>query len=129
MPSMRIYYSGTTYPTNYIDCWCDRWDEGDYDVVLETFLPSGDRNILFSHVVPGAISDLMGKSPLGLHYWIDTTYSTSANTLIIEPLHPYGLSSIRETRKIGVKNVSDTFLNNNLFKIKIEGIRLGKFGF
>jgi len=125
----RCYYSGNLYPTKYIDLPITRWDEGNYDCVIETFLDSGNRNTLFAHVTPGAVSDLMEGSPLGLHYFIDTTFSKSANTLIFEPMSDYALSSIRETRMVAVKNISDTFLTNKLFTIKMEAIRLGKFGF
>lgn len=126
--NMTIYYSGTVYPTYSIDCWCTRWDEGDYDVILETFMTSSGRNALFAHVRPGAYIDLMEGNPLGMHYFRDTTYSKSANTLIIEPMSGYNLSGIRQSRTIAVKSISDTFLTWDKFQIKVEGIRTGKHG-
>ena len=126
--SMKIYYSGNQYPDYYFEAWCTRWDEGNYDVVIETFLESSNRNTLFAHVTPGSIRDLMENNPIGLHYFIDTTYK-SGNTLIFEPIHNYGLSSLRESRMIGIKSVQDTFLTPDKFHVKIEGVRLGKFGF
>ena len=120
-PSLRIYYSCNSYPTNYVECWCSRWDEGNWDVTIETFLGSSNRNNIFANVTPGAVRELYNI--LGTPNYIDTTYS-SGNTLILEPQHGYGLSSLREKRTIGVKNISDTFLNPNYFGCKIEGMRL-----
>jgi len=120
-PSMRIYYSCNNYPSNYIDCWCTRWDESNWDVTIETILHTGARNVLFRNLKPGSVRELMNI--LGTPYFIDTTYE-SGNTLIIEPISGYGLSGLRQRRTIGIKSISDTFLNNNLFNVKIEGKRL-----
>jgi len=119
--SLRIYYSGNQYPTHYIDCWGTRWDEDNWNVTIETFMGSGARNTLFSHVIPGAVRELY--KVLGQPYYIDTTYN-SGNTLILEPQHGYGLSGLRCKRTVAVKNISDTFLTRNKFGIKIECIRL-----
>ena len=119
--AMRVYYSCNTYPTNYIDCWCSRWDEGNWNVTIETFMRSGARNELFTYVVPGAVRELYNI--LGTPKFIDGTYE-SGNTLICSPIHGYGLSSLREERMIAVKSISDTFLNRDKFSIKIEGNRI-----
>jgi len=119
--TLRIYYSCNSYPDFYIDCWCTRWDESNWDVIVETFLSSGARNMLFKNVAPGAIRELYNI--LGRPKYIDTTYS-SGNTLILSPLSNYPLSSLVKERKIAVKNISDTFLTPNKFSIKIEGKRL-----
>lgn len=116
----RIYYSGNQYPTYYIDVPITRWDEGNWDLTIEIFLDSGNRNTLFTHLVPGAVGELYNI--LGTPYYKDITY-TSSNTLIIHPLTGYGLSSLREGRMIAVKNISDTFINPEYFGIKIEGFR------
>lgn len=118
MGSIRVYYSANLYSAN---CWCTRWDESDWDVTVETFLTSGQRNDLFSHVTPGAVTELY--SILGLPHFIDSTYS-SGNTLMIEPIDGYGISSLRNSRVIAVKNISDSFLTPNLFTCKIEGKRI-----
>jgi len=117
----RIYYSCNNYPNSYIDAPIKRWDEGNWNLTVETFLPSGARDSIFANVTPGAVSELYNI--LGTPKYIDTTYS-SGNTLILEPQGGYGLSSLREKRMIGVKNISDTFINREYFNVKIEGIRL-----
>lgn len=104
-----------------IKCWNTRWDEGNWDLTVETFLDVGDRNFLFRNVVPGAYRELYNI--LGTPKYIDTTYSSS-NTLILEPISGYGISSLREKRTIAVKNIADTFIVRDKFGVKIEGIRL-----
>jgi len=115
---LKIYFSGVAYPNHYIECWCKRWDENDYDIIIETFLSSGARDALFSNVVPGSLREY--SNSLGWVINLDGTFSRSSNTLIFEPQHGYGISSLR-SRKIGiVKNISDTFINSNKFDVKIE---------
>jgi len=104
-----------------IRCWGTRWTEGNWDVVCETFVDTCDRNYLFDNVTPGAQRELYNI--LGTPYYKDTTF-TSSNTLIYEPIHGYGLSSLREKHSIVVKSISDTFINKDVFGIKIEGNRL-----
>jgi hypothetical protein len=117
MSAVRIYYSCNQYPTYYIDCWCSRWDESNYDVIFETFLESGNRNTLFNNVVPGAVRELYNI--LGTPYFIDTTYA-SGNTIIISPRDGYGVSGVREERIVAVKNISDHFINTKNFSVKME---------
>ncbi|MBE3094411.1 MAG: hypothetical protein IMZ52_05220 [Actinobacteria bacterium] len=107
--------------TNYIQCWCTRFDEDGYNVVIETFLGSANRNLLFSHVVPGAVSEQYNV--LGKPHFIDSTYSQS-NTLWLECISGYGLSSVRTSREISCKSISDSFITPNYFNVKIEGVRL-----
>lgn len=116
--TLRIYYSCNNYPINYIDCWCTRWDENNYDITIETFLTSGARNALYSNLRPGAVRE--AYKILGEPTFIDTTYS-SGNTLILSPLSGYNLSGLRETRTIAVKSISDSFITNTRFGVKIEG--------
>lgn len=118
---LRIYYSCNAYPMRYVDCFCTRWDEGNWDVTIETFLESANRDALFANVTPGAVRELYNV--LGTPKYIDTTYE-SGNTLIYEPTHGFGLSSLRQKRTIAVKNISDSFIHRNYFNVKIEGIRL-----
>lgn len=119
--SARIYYSGATYPSNYVDVPISRWDEGNWNVVIEFFLGSGNRNTLFKHAIPGAVAEMY--TILGEPTYYDTTFSSS-NTWIIEPISGYGLSSLRQTRTIAIKSLSDSFLNHELFTCKVEGYRL-----
>ena len=119
--SLKIYYSCNRYPIHYLQCWCTRWTEDNWGVTIETFLTSSSRNTLFKYVVPGAYRER--NKILGIPTYIDTTY-TSSNTLRIEPTSGFGLSSLRQSRTIVVKNISDTFLTPKLFHVKIEGVRL-----
>lgn len=121
MSNLRIYYSGNSYPQNYISCDCSRWQEDNWSIILETVLPSGDRNTIFSNVTPNAYRELY--SILGQPHFIDSTY-TSSNTLIFEPQSGYGLSSLREKRIVAVRNVSDSFLVPDRFSVKLECIRI-----
>jgi len=119
-PALRIYMPSQN-ADNFIQCWCTRWDESNYSISLETFLGSANRNLLFAHVVPGAVRELYNI--LGQPKFIDTTYSKS-NTLWLEPLSGYGLSGVREGREVVCKNISDTFLNCNYFSVKLDLIRI-----
>ncbi len=109
------------YVDRDLQCWCGRWDEGNWDVQVETILNASDRNFLFQNVTPGAVRELYNI--LGTPKYIDTTYSSS-NTLILEPISGYGLSSLRQRRIIGVKSIGDTFFNKEIFSVKIDGMRL-----
>jgi len=104
-----------------ITCWCKRWDEGNWDVTIETFLEPADRNYIMNNVTPGAYRELYNI--LGTPRYIDTTYS-SGNTLILEPRSGFGINDLRQTRTIAVKNISDTFENWETFGLKIEGVRI-----
>ena len=112
---------GAIWYERKLQCWNTRWDEGNWNVTLETFLDARDRNYIFRNVTPGAIRELYNI--LGTPKYIDTTY-TSSNTLIFEPISNYGLSSLRQRRTIGVKSISDTFIIHDKFGIKVEGMRL-----
>jgi len=104
-----------------IRCWNTRWDESNYNVIIETFVDACDRNLLFRNVTPGANREIYNI--LGTPKYIDTTYN-SGNTLIFEPISNYGVSSVRHKRIVAVKNISDTFINYETFGVKIEGVRL-----
>ena len=121
----RIYYSGNSFPTYFINAPISRWDEDNWDVIIETFLTSSNRDTLFAHVQPGIYSEKTNQ--LGWTIITDTTYN-SGNTLIIEPQHPFGVSSLRESRTIVVTNISDGFITPRYFGIKIEGKRIRKWG-
>jgi len=118
----RIYYFPSSDAYNqYFSCPISRWQEDNWNVIIETFLESGNRNSLFANVIPGAVREIYNI--LGTPKFIDISYS-SGNTLIIEPQAGYGISSLRQSRTIGVKNIQDTFLSPNYFSVKIEGVRL-----
>ena len=113
--------TNATWSDRDIKCWCSRWDEGNWDLTVETFLDACDRNLLFDSVTPGATRELYNV--LGLPKFFDSTYSYK-NTLIIEPITGFGISSLRKGREVAVKNISDTFLNKETFGVKIECNRI-----
>jgi hypothetical protein len=115
---LRIYYSGNIYPSTYIECWCKRWDESNYDITIETFLHSASRDKLFANIVPGSIREY--STPLGWVINLDGTFHHSSNTLILEPQYGYGLSGLRSRQIVLVKSASDTFINPNYFNVKLE---------
>jgi len=119
-PALKIYMPSAG-AANFIQCWCTRFDEDNFSIVLETFLTSANRNLLFAHVVPGAYRELYNI--LGKPKFIDSTYSKE-NTLWLEPVSSYGLSSVRKSREVVCKNISDTFINPDYFSVKIEAVRL-----
>ena len=104
-----------------IQCWCNRWDEGNWDVTVETMMDAHDRNYLFSKIRPGAVKELYNI--LGTPYYRDITWK-SGNTLILEPLGGYGLSGVSQRRIVAVKNASDDFLNKETYHVKLECFRL-----
>ena len=116
--NMFIYYSCNRYPNYAIRCWCKRWDEDNYDIIVETFLASGDRDTLFKYIKPGAIREY--NNSLGWTINLDGTYSESGNTLILEPIHGYPLSSIRSRRVVVVKNATDNVTSRKYFNIKLD---------
>jgi hypothetical protein len=116
----RIYYSCMKVTPEYIDIPISRWDEGNWDITIETFCDASNRNILFDHTVPGAVTEIYSilKTPT----FIDLTYN-SGNTLIFSPLDGTGISGLRDETTVLVKNISDTFINKDYFGIKIEGMK------
>ena len=116
-PMCRIYYSCNNYPDSYMDVPISRWDENDYDLTIETFLGSGNRNVLFDNLKSvGEIYEF--TNTLGWNVIKDRTYN-SGNSLILEPLST-GLSNLRDTESVVVKNISDTFLTKDKFSVKLE---------
>ena len=120
-PALRIYMPSAG-ATNFIQCWCTRFDEDNYNVTVETFLGSANRNLLFSHIIPGAYRQL--NNILGYPWVMDITYPRNSNTLWLEPQSGYGLSSMRIGRSVVIKSASDTFINPDYFNVKLECIRI-----
>jgi len=119
--TMTTNSGGTWTENNNITCWGTRWDEGNWDVAIETFVTAQDRDMIAGNVTPGAVRELYNV--LGTPNYIDTTYASS-NTIKFIPRDGYGISGLREDRLIGVKSYTDTFINPEYFHIKIEGVRL-----
>jgi len=104
-----------------IRCWNSRWDESNYSITFESFIDACDRNYLMNNIVPQAVRELYNI--LGEPHFVDTTWASS-NTLRIAPIGNYGLSGIRNSKTIGVRNASSTFINPETYGIKIEGMVL-----
>ena len=104
--SLRIFMHSSNSSV-YIDCWCTRWTEDNFNVTIETFLGSANRNLLASNITPGIIREL--KSILGKPWVLDGTFS-NRNTLFLQPISGYGLSGVRCGREVVVKNFSDSII-------------------
>jgi len=113
--------ANATWIGRQIQCWNTRWDEGNWDVTVETFLNPCDRNFIAQHITPGAVKEMYNI--LGTPANWDITYS-SGNTLTFIPIGGTGLSGLREQRTIGIKNFTDTFITKDYLGIKLEGLRL-----
>ena len=112
--NLRIYNSSfATF------CWCSRWDEDNWNVTIEAIADKSSRDILLENITPGAVAELYNI--LGEPKFVDTTYS-SGNTIWLFPYR--GLANLRNSTKIAVKRYSETMLRWDLFKIKIEGVKL-----
>jgi len=123
VPKQDLYisYSGMT-PSNYIKCWCSRWDVSDYTVTIETWLDKGDLNILVDNLRPGAVSELY--QVLGRPFYYDKSW-TGANTIMITP-NPSSSSNLKNMRKeiiIYPKNISSSPIVGleGIFSVKIDG--------
>jgi len=112
---------GADWSDRDIRCWNTRFDEGNWDCTIETFLDPCDRNFIARNITPGAVKEMYNI--LGTPTYWDITYN-SGNTLTFLPIGGTGLSGLRETRRIGIKNFSDTFITKDYLGIKIEGMRL-----
>ncbi|RLA81652.1 MAG: hypothetical protein DRG33_00085 [Deltaproteobacteria bacterium] len=100
---------------------CSRWDEDNWNVMIEFIAGKSERDAILSNITPGAVAELYNI--LGEPKFIDTTYC-SGNTLWIEPVAGWNLAQLRDPIKIGVKRYSETMLRWDTFKIKIEGVKL-----
>ena len=75
---LLIYYDGS----NFIDCWCSRWDVQNYNIIIETWLRKSDANTLQDNIVPGAVGELY--TILGRPTYYDKTWS-AGNTITFKP--------------------------------------------
>jgi len=122
---LRIYYDTLLSP-DYIDCWCTRWDQEGWNIVIGTFLNKSDVQTLMANTVPGAVGELY--SILGRKVYTDLTW-TGDNTL---KLHPNSdsdstLKSMREDTIVYVKNISTHPLagTDGWMECKIECVKSG----
>jgi len=102
------------------DCWCSRWDRNDYSVVIETWLNQSQRNLLRSHIRPGAVAEMY--QILGRPHYYDTSFGY--NTLTITPKTGYQLANMEDSITIGVRNYTERITDSNEYFVKIEGFIL-----
>jgi hypothetical protein len=123
---LRIYYSSLSDP-DYIKCWCNRWDQNDWNIVVETFLDKSDLQTLTNNITPGAVGELYEVLGSRIHY--DQTWA-GENTLKLVPNPTFTkseLNKMREDTIIYVKNISSTPFEgtSGFLDVKIEGIVSG----
>lgn len=119
--SCRVYYYPSSTANKYIDIPVTNWKEDNYGLILESFMGSANRNIIFSNLVPGAVKESFNI--LGTPHFRDLTYS-SGNSLILSPIGSTGLSGLRQERTIAVSHLKDDILTPDLFYVRLEGKRI-----
>lgn len=68
--------------TEYISCWCSRWDVDNYSIVLETWLKKDELQLLLENIRPGAVGELY--KILGRPHFVDKSW-TKNNTIRVVP--------------------------------------------
>jgi hypothetical protein len=122
-PSKKSVNCNIDYSSNTrrIAVRCSRWEEQNWSMVAEFIFTSGQRDTLYKHITPGALTERMNI--LGIPTYVDLTYNSS-NTLRIVPRNNTGLEDLRNERTIVVKNVSDNWYGREKYIVKIEGMFL-----
>lgn len=139
---LLIFYDSLSQTaSNYIDCWCSRWDVSNYSFTIETWLKKDDIDTLRTNITPGAVGELYRI--LGRPLYYDKTWSRD-NTLMFFPniyksfdraTQNYisgsatNLSKMR-SKTIGyVKNVTEHPIpNTDWIEVKIECMISGSGG-
>ena len=119
---MAIYYSSLSLG-NFVDCWCNRWDHNNWNVVIETMMDKSDYQTLEANITPGAVGELY--EILGSKVYYDMTWN-GGNTIKLVPNEDFDTSTLgamRDEEIIYVKNISSTPLGSDsgLLNVKIEG--------
>jgi len=122
---IAIYYSSLSLG-NFIDCFCTRWTQENYSIVLETFMNKSDLQTLKNNITPGAAGELF--KILGRPTYYDQTWS-GENTLRIVPNSEHGsnLKNMRKECLIYVKSITDSPFEgpSGFLNVKIEGFVSG----
>ena len=119
---LKIYYSSLSNP-HYIECGCSRWDNDNYNTIIETWMTKSELQTLREHITPGAAGELY--SILGKPRYYDMTWQ-GQNTIKLVP-NGGSLNYMRNERLLFVKNISDTPLPgpSGWINVKIEGYLSG----
>jgi len=120
---IRIYYSSLSIP-HYIDATCTRLEISNYSVIFETILDKNQRDKLYNHITPGAVSTLY--QILGKPVFYDTTLR-GLNTIMLAPIAGTRINDAYDNIILYVKNYSEFIDPANNFHIKIEGYISGEF--
>ena len=99
--------------------WCTRWDEDNWRIIIEAIADKTTRDNIRNNIVPGAVAELYNI--LGKPQFVDTTYS-SGNTITLLPKRM--LSNLRDEVTVAVKSYSETMLRWDMFRIKLECVKL-----
>lgn len=123
---LNIYYSSLADP-HYINCWCTRWDETNWDIIIETFLDKSSVQTLINNTTPGAVGELY--EVLGSRVYYDKTWEGN-NTLKFSPNSGCKVSTLKDMREdkiVYVKNLTTSPIEgaNGLINVKIEAIKSG----
>jgi len=107
-----------------IQCWCSRWDVGDYGMILETWLNKSDLQSLRDSITPQAVGELF--KILGRPHHYDTTWS-GENTIELIPIPDRQLSNMRSKEVVFVKNITDSPVEGDKgwIHVKIECVASG----
>ena len=118
---LLIYYNTLT-GSDYICCWCSRWDINNYDVIIETWLTKTQLSTLRSNVVPGAIGELH-IATIGESYYDSTWEGKNTLKLTLNPISTSNLKNMRNETTIYVKSINTSPVEgtNGYINTKIEG--------
>ena len=122
---LTIYYSSLAAPY-CISCMCSRWDQSDYNIVVETWLKKSDVQTLMDHTKPGAVGELYEVLGSKVHY--DQTWAGN-NTLKFVPNSDADstLSDMRDTTIVYVKNLTTGVIegDSGWLSVKLECVKSG----
>ena len=135
---LLIYYSSMVNPY-FIDCWCTRWDQTDWTLVIETFLEKDDIQLLLDNSLPGAVGELWYILGSKVHY--DKSWEgrntikfvpTSSNryrsiTQSFEGYNKSNLVNMRDDTIVYVKNIITNPIegDSGIMNVKIEAVKSG----
>jgi len=122
-----MYISGCNEDKScYIQCWCSRWDETDWNIVIETFMNKSNLKSLLDSCRVGGVGELWYI--LGSHVYYDTSWEKK-NTIKITPINCNNsdLYDMRDEKLLYVKSINSTPFegDSGLLEVKIEGMVSG----
>jgi len=120
---LQIYYDSLT-GSDFINCWCSRWDVQNYNVIAETWMKKADLQTLRANITPQAVGELY--TILGRPRYYDSTWR-GENTLMFSPNSNFQLANMRNDVLVYVKNITDTPVAgpSGWLNVKIEGMISG----